>query len=253
MLLNILIPAYQFLDGIIKTLNALENCNSKNFDVTILDDSPDNKIYNYLNKVKYSFNIKLLKGKKSGAIENWNSLFGHINGEYYLILHQDEVPCSNFIKKITKHLSSKPNILSIGTYLNFPNKTKSLLHSSTLIRKFYSKFPHIIFKINFFGPVSSLIIKKNIIHHFDSNLNWLVDCDYYYYLIKNFQIKFVEDVYVYSIDNPYSITKSLNVKHKKKLEYNYLKKKFSLNYSIFDYLLIINWFLIRFFHKIVNK
>jgi len=246
-MLSILIPTYKFFDGICSILDNLNKSNNDLFEVIIFDDSPDYEIYFKLKDKKYLFNFHIYKGDQKGAVHNWNKLLSMKTREYYMLLHQDEIPCPNFINKLDKLLNSlKPTILSINTLI-LKDEDKFHLHSSAFMRKFFFNLnPYALFSINFIGPVSSLIFNKKIKIKFDHKLQWLVDVDAYVKL-KDFKWSFDDTIYVTSIPNIFSITNQTNVKKLNKYEKKYIFQNKLEPFMTKKYLIIFIWYFFKIF------
>lgn len=244
-MLSILIPSYKFIKGVNTILEVLNNSNSFSFEVIVMDDSPNYEIYERLVDKKFNFQFYIYKGDQKGPIHNWNKLLKMKKMKFFMLLHQDEIPCINFIEKLFLLLkSNNPKILSINTFI-FKNKYRSQIHSNAMIRKlFYNMSPYLLYRINFIGPVSSLIFHKNINLEFDSNLHWLVDVDAYIKLQK-YKWHFVDDIYVKSINNEFSITNKTDTKNQYKSEMKYINYKESFNFRIKKLFIIIIWYSIK--------
>jgi hypothetical protein len=109
--------------------------------------------------------------------------------------------------------------------------------------------PSYLFKRNFIGPTSCLIIRNSSANYlFDINLNWFVDVDFYYRLLtsKKSNYEFSNTAYILSYqDNTQSITNSFksNLKQIIKNEHLYLKLKYpTLNFSKFKFFENIFWY-----------
>ena len=95
--LSILIPTYNYklgLSKILESINCIDYDSRKKIEIIISDDS-DNRIINQelKNNLTFSFkNFKYIHNKKTlGGPENWNQLISLAKGDYYWILHHDEV------------------------------------------------------------------------------------------------------------------------------------------------------------------
>ena len=196
--LSILIPSYNYKEGLIRILDSFKTCDINDLklvEVIIGDDSKktlmsqrDIDYYkSYIPNLKYKHNIQNL------YIKNWNNLISLADGEFYWLLHHDEEikdPLNN-LRNIILELNTNNSVLILPiykckTYEIFEYNLDIIqLHTAqkNLIKNFIfdSRF---FFYINIIGSPSSLIIRKEIDILYNKNLKWLVDVEFYYRLFK---------------------------------------------------------------------
>ena len=252
--LSILIPTYNYQQGIkelIKCLKGIDTKSRDHIEIIISDDSKI-KIISRKNidllKLKFK-NFKYIHNKnKLGGGGNWNKLISMASGEYYWLIHHDESWINNnsFLKNILKIINfKKPNIIilplvkkkiiKLSKYKFMFTQRHSILKKQKLD---FIKNPKFLLEINMIGPPSNLIIKKCKIY-FNSNLKFLIDIDFYNRIFKKYKYQKIliindRNLSIYSSqDNEQSITRLLDKKIIKKQEKKLLitKNKFNLNFK----------------------
>jgi glycosyltransferase involved in cell wall biosynthesis len=239
--ISILIPAYNYLDGLIRIIKTLKISDSSLVEILIFDDSSNDNISSYISKSNFSKNIVYKRNKASdGAVNNWNKLIEESTGEYILLMHHDEFPSDDLFLNnllILVNRFSNVDVFSFKCVLLSNKQSFVRCHVTSFFRKFYAKTsPEYLFKRNFLGPVSTLLIRKSIIPRFDPNLKWFVDVSFYYELMmRTKRWLFYDDIIVFSeIERADSITSNLKqtLKEVKKNEKKYLLNIFH-NQNVF--------------------
>lgn len=201
-LLSLLIPTYNFSDGIDKILTLL-NCEvSKNsLEIIISDDSDDNKVHDVVIKhmrkndgIKYTRNIP-----QFGASTNWNSLLNSASGKYVLLFHHDEYPFNdNFLPDLITILKQDLySVVILDCYL-LENSGEIRRHVPNLLKNLLLKFPGYIFRRNYIGPPSAVVCRRDLYMNYDANLVWKIDVDLYYRIFKNFPKIFLSKIKIIS-------------------------------------------------------
>ena len=256
MKLSILIPAYNYTEGIERILNRakeLKYVNKKKYEIIIHDNSENFRIYNIYKKYADYLNIHYKKNLKFiGAANNWNSLLKVAKGQFIYMIHHDEFPQKkNFFSKL---------ILTVENYKNYDIFFFNclLVNNNIILRQNFffllkkliiTYFPAYILRRNVVGSISNIVFKnKNIL--FDKRLVWLVDVDFYYRLIKKSKKNFLflnqENILsFYKYRN--SITNKLtNEKLKKEREHKILS-----NNKSYQFLKIYEIFLVSIIEKFI--
>ncbi|WP_084435654.1 glycosyltransferase family 2 protein [Desulfomicrobium escambiense] len=240
--ISILVPLYNYYDGILRIVKFLDEEDLSEVEVIVLDDSdnPDEQLriqkllINYKHFIKYRHNHVSL-----GPVINWNALLDMASADYIILMHHDEFLLSKkFIKNAIDRIENIK--FDVGIFNCFLMRGSNIYkqHLSISLRYLFYKFlPIYIFKRNFIGPTASLIVKRSLCERFDSNLRWLVDVDWYYRLaIKTRNIVFFKDIAVCSeIDANNSITRKIkfDLPHILKSEEIYLSKKYNKSFLFF--------------------
>ncbi len=233
MLLSILIPAYNYPEGVERILIALSQEHSLNVEIIVSDDSSDDKVQDICSFYKDAFHLFIYKRNNPslGAVNNWNSLLDRAQGDYCLLLHHDEFPLSaNFIGKVTGALSVNAaiDVLIMDCVLVDINTGFSRQHAPSWLRNLSAKyFPEYLFRRNIIGPVSTLIVRRSIFPRFNEKLQWLVDVELYVRLFtQSITIKTAANIQIGSApDKSHSITSSLgsDISRIKQKELKYLR------------------------------
>ena len=172
--LSVLIPCYNYKKGLIKILNDFISCNPKDLnsiEIIIGDDSKKNLLS--VNEIKhyksYIPNLNYIYNNRNLYINNWNNLISLAKGEFYWLLHHDEIikkPITN-LHNIICLLNKKNDILvlPIHKYKSFKIigldiKLTQLQTANKSLIKFFLNNSKFFLYINLIGSPSSLIIRK---------------------------------------------------------------------------------------------
>ena len=231
--MKFLLPTYNNTEGLKKLIRQT----NKNDEIIVNDNSLDNKIEKICNKMKY---IDYKKNYPNGAINNWNNILNRAINEFVIMLHDDEFFLKADIDKL-KSIKKEKNFVYIFKYKVF-NKKKIINQSTNDKFRYFliTKLPKLCLFINFIGPTSSYIFFNNKFQY-DKNLNWLIDMDFFYRVIKGKNIQIVP-ITVNTLIKKNSIT-NLNIKNKFRTElkeYFYFKRKYRINFIIFILYLIFS-------------
>jgi hypothetical protein len=185
---SIAIPAYGYngkgVEFLEHNLSILGKQIFKDFEIIISDHSIDNTIKNVYDKWVDKLNIKYYSYDKGrGFISpNLNNAMKHCDGKWIKILFQDDFLYDE------KSLLSQYEILEDNENIKWLIST--FYHSNdgfTFYRLYHPKLSDNIWNgNNTLGNPSNLTIKNEDLIYFDENLNWLVDCEYYYRLFLKY-------------------------------------------------------------------
>lgn len=241
-ILTIIIPTYNNVQGLSNNINQFKK--QKDYDAnsitfTISDDSENDDIKNYFKTVQPHFNrITYRKGPQSGAVHNWNACLKQVSSKYLLFVHHDEYVLSDlFLNKILTVLACNDNDVLVLPLLKEINGS-FVKHYPIRLKFLFIYFPSLLFMCNPFGPPSVLLIKKDIVEEFDSNLNWFVDVEWYFRIFKKkMKTKILDDIdfqIVSDLNFDASITKKLDLLSLKPKEQKYIMEKHSLPRRTFN-------------------
>ncbi len=189
-MVSICVPAYKKPDFVIRLLDAVLLQDYKDVEVVITDDSPNNDIelaiapYSDRLTIRYYRNIPAL-----GSPKNWNSAIDRSNGDFFMLVHQDDwfenpQALSSFVNALTKRPSSSfafcKNIAkkANGEYMVL-QAIPSLLHN-------LKSYPNRLLLAQVMGPPSNVMLRAEVksVVRYDEKFIWLVDVDYNSRLIK---------------------------------------------------------------------
>ena len=211
--ISIIIPLYNYYDGILKIVESFQGDDLREIEVIVFDDSDDpveqlriqELVAKYDNFITYRHN-----NVSYGPVFNWNALLDIASADYIVLMHHDEFILSK--KFITNAICKIEKLhFDVGIFDCFLMKNGKIFrrHLPILFRFFLWKFfPLYIFRRNFIGPTASLIVRRELCEHFDNNLKWLVDVDWYYRLmLRTHKLACLNDIAICSqIDSKQSIT-----------------------------------------------
>jgi glycosyltransferase involved in cell wall biosynthesis len=186
--LSILVPAYNYSQGLERILNALSPL-PEDIEVLVFDDSHSNNLKKIVDKftqsisnLRYQHNAQL-KCTSFGAANNWNLLLDAANGEYVLLMHHDEFPLGlNFISSLRSILTVRPppdvvllDLLILDESLQYLPR-----HAPKFMRWLITQYaPGYLFRRNVIGPTATLVLRRSVTPRFNPALRWLVDVDFY--------------------------------------------------------------------------
>lgn len=186
--LSIIIPAYEYEDGIKRILKSISLDLPQSAEILIFDNSVSDRVKNEV-KLWSDLNPRIYYRKNSptsNPASNWTDLVDCSGGEYCLLLHHDEFPISSdFILRILDeiHLNRDVDVLMMDCILVQSGGKSARRHLPNFIRSWVvKKVPEYLFRRNVIGPTASLVVRRKLYPKFDDNLRWLVDVDVYYQL-----------------------------------------------------------------------
>ena len=261
--LIILIPTFNFIDGVDRILKKIYLERKLVFKIIIFDNSSNHNIKNLCNKYKskglnleYKYNQPKLSPQT-----NWTNLINFIYNNlrsnnqfskfYFMLIHQDDVPVDNFFFKKIHNILKKncPDIISLNTIINDKGFFNDRIHTESYLRHFLYKYLNkYIYLRNYFGPTSSFVFKytlfSNSLPVFNDKIKWLIDVDFYARYLSKKRIYFSNlTIRSHAKDNIFSLTLLLINKNNIRKEELKALNKFQLNkYVILDFLF---WYLIR--------
>tara|TARA_B110000003_G_scaffold275041_1_gene316528 strand:+ start:5440 stop:6366 length:927 start_codon:yes stop_codon:yes gene_type:complete len=259
--ITVLIPSYEYVDGISRIFNHFKLSAYKDgIDIIVFDDSKSDKIKNLVHEnilFKYG-KIKYQKNDVSlGAVNNWNMLIENAQSDYIFVLHQDECPIDlNFfynLKKIIQEHNMPDLVFLRCVHLVSKNSFAPYFFSrfTQLVLKY---FPQYLFLRNVTGSPSNIIVRNSVVEKFDNNLQWLVDVDWFFSMLKkNPSWIFAKKLQILSVkDDETSITQSISRDIKSILlkELKYLKNKHK-NLFIFQLMKPSHFF--EYFYTYIEK
>lgn len=197
---SVTIPTYNNFESFKRALNSVLSQNFESFEVVVTDDSNNDDIKNFLEKLNNE-KIKYFKNPVPlGPPENWNEGIRRASGEYIKILHHDdwladENSLENFIKLMDQNPDSD---FGYAKSVDFNVKTgKIKTRKAEKYVKRLEKDCLELFVTNRIGAPSVTIFRNGKGLFFDKNLKWVVDMDFYLNsLLKNSKIAFLNKVLI---------------------------------------------------------
>lgn len=235
---SIVIPTFNNLKLFKQAIYSVLNQTFKNYEIVIVDDSTSEIISSFVkeNILNLPIAINYFRNRPSkGAVKNWNYGLSKAKGKFCIILHHDEYfSTSNILNEIAYKFSfSDYNCLIINKLVIKNNLRYTLKINSKIIHFILSKTPSFLFIINLIGPCACVSFKRKNAPYFNENLKWLVDVEWYYFLLKNSKSLYINNLYIYSsFGHETQITKNLNIKNQLNNDLKYLIKSLKINKSL---------------------
>lgn len=246
MLVSICIPTYNQTKYLKKTLDSIISQSYREYEVIISDDSSTDAVFEMLSDYTSILTFKYFRNSPSlGSPQNWNHVISKANGEWIKIMHHDDwFTNSDALFKMVEVAKTHPNsLIFAGIKGDVPkeNRTYVNLPSDEVVQKIIND-PFELVWGNFIGPPSTILF-PNIKVQFDKKLIWLVDIEFYLYLlIKNdLKLIYVQEIYFENIMDAHNITnecfqnKQLELK-----EFNYIYNKYNKEKGILQRLKFLN-------------
>ena len=259
-LISIIIPTYNSIRFIKKTIKSILDQTYNNFEIIFVDDCSVDGTYEYLKKIqkKLKKKIKIIKTKKNSGTASVTRNIGIKNskGELLCVMDSDDIWEKNKLELQLNSYSSKSTIYSTAArYFNSKNSRSGFLIN--FIRKKIQKF--IIKKINnkgfqwlyIYNPIilSSILVHKSIFenHLFDEDVNVREDLDIWIRLRKNnYKFYFNENISINILRRESSLSSNFKkelVTLIRSLSNVYLKMNIFSNLNYFLVGIIIKFFL----------
>lgn len=185
---SIIIPAYDNLELFKTAISSVINQKEANYEVIVSDDSSDTLIETYVKSLQNRAIIYHHNQPALGAVKNWNKGLNMARGKYIILLHHDEAFGSNYyLKNIAETMETDIDITvsDVRVFVNGKRHDHTITKS---IKPLFLKFPILLLGINVIGPCACLAIRRDLIEPFKESLQWLVDVEWYYRLLKKSRI-----------------------------------------------------------------
>ncbi len=243
-LISLCIPAYKNVAYLKVLLASIENQTFKNYEIIITDDSPNNDV----EKIAIEFAVRMpITYKKNipakGSPGNWNAGIALAKGEWIKIMHDDDwFASSESLTEYALAIDNNPQASFIFTqfcdYENGVLKQINRISKQTLNR--IIKNPLYLFKKNFIGNPSNVLLKNKLSEYYDEKLKWVVDFEFYIRCLQKLEIAYIPKVLINIGYNNDQITKAVFRNRQVEIPENiYMLNKLGLtvlkNIIVFDY------------------
>lgn len=216
-LLSVLVPAYNYPEGIARILAMLPFSETRDFECIVFDNSTDTQINDFAqNRYGCYPNFRMQHFIPSTtAVTNWNSLLNSATGKYVIVLHHDEFfASSDDFYRLLRYLGDElPDVALLNLRKYHVKHGLSHLHLPYYLRAFLFKHaPYYLLQHNFVGPTATLVVNRALVKHFDPKLKWLIDVAWYLDVVDlNCTISLLPNVCVLSgVDDHFTLTQSLD-------------------------------------------
>lgn len=210
---TIVIPTYNNLDLFKSAYSSVCKQDFKDYEIVVVDDSTDSSIEDYVSSLNNPVLVYRHHVPSAGAVNNWNHGLQLASGKYVIVLHHDEAfEEDNYLTSLNVQFQKGYEVLVTRVKVFNGGILKPNVFSQALM-KFFIGCPSLLFLCNVIGPCSCIAFKREHITDFDNRLNWLVDVDWYYRLLKRKSRKFLDHLHINSFnDHEDKITNQIDVK-----------------------------------------
>lgn len=228
---SIIIPAYDNLELFKTAISSVMDQKEASYEIIISDDSSDTLIETYVQSLQNKAIIYNHNHPALGAVKNWNKGLNDAKGKYVILLHHDEAFGNNYhLKNIAKTMETGIDITvsDVRVLVNGKRHDYAITKS---IKPLFLKFPILLLAVNVIGPCACLAVRQNLIQPFKESLQWLVDVEWYYRLLKNAIIARTDQKF-YIISNhghKKQISQNIDIYKARKNDYKELAKLYPHN------------------------
>ena len=210
----------------------------------VTDDSPNDEVMILCKQYQSKFSLVYQKNSPAkGSPANWNEGIRLAKGEWIKIMHDDDWFASDrALQHYASIINSSDKIDFIfSAYNDYENneykKTNSI---NSLILKRITKNPLYLFRSNYVGNPSVIMVKKNLNYLYDEKLKWVVDFEFYMRCIEVMKLHYIPEVLINVGYNSEQITKEVFRNIKVEIPENiYMLNKLGIpilkNMIVFDY------------------
>lgn len=156
-------------------------------EIIISDDSPGEDIKQAIQSYITQLDIKYFSNQPSlGSPKNWNAALDRANGEYLVLLHQDDWfhdprALSIFSESLKRH--DADFVFCQNTAIDKEGQ-KMILQAIPSLLTAMHKNPNRLLLAQVIGPPSNTMVKRTVDIRYDERFIWLVDVDYYSRMLK---------------------------------------------------------------------
>ncbi|MBU6192684.1 MAG: glycosyltransferase family 2 protein [Bacteroidetes bacterium] len=184
-LLDLLIPAYEHPEGLLRILNSLIHAPHE-VRIVVNDDSTTTQVEDCLKGHVLAQRVIYHRNQPSlGAIPNWNALLAKSNAPYAMVLHHDECPMKDdFWDVLVNKLRTAPDMVMVDLWVPgiWPGTVR--LHTPRRLRRWIvNRFPAYLLRRNVLGPPSVIVLKESLRAPFDPRIPWMVDVEWYHRIL----------------------------------------------------------------------
>ena len=247
-LVSVCIPTYNGEKYIREALDSISRQTYSNIELIVSDDKSTDKSLQIVNDVTKDWNVPvyIYNHIPSGIGANWNNCVKHARGKYIKFLFQDDLIYPNCISELVavaekdegigmvfcerdlltdskadnEWIKSISDLSNNWKELNEIQDGKNLLNQQTFLD----------FPTNKIGEPSIVLIKKkcfDVSGYFSEQLKQTLDCEYWYRLMKDFKIGFVNKslaAFRIHVEQASQVNKSFSLHNEYYLYYRLMKR-----------------------------
>ncbi len=186
MLISICIPAYKRVAYLQRLLDSIAEQTCKDFEVIVMDDSPDNSVLSLCNQYIDKYKLQYYKNATAlGTPANWNCAISKATGEWIKLMHDDDWFANEHALAAFAKETGKGKKLIFSAYANqYANGTTEDVYLSSFWKKKIVQEPAVLISKNTIGPPSVTLVHSSIKELYDERLKWRVDTEFYYRILK---------------------------------------------------------------------
>ncbi|OGH60104.1 MAG: hypothetical protein A2725_00445 [Candidatus Magasanikbacteria bacterium RIFCSPHIGHO2_01_FULL_33_34] len=121
-LISIIIPVYNHLNDLKKTLQSISKQTYRDIEVIIVDDGSDTKVADEINPSDFNFDIFIYRQENSGASSARNIGFEMSKGEFVIFWDADLIANHDMLKKMHNVLTIHPEVSYVYSDFYFGTK-----------------------------------------------------------------------------------------------------------------------------------
>ncbi len=236
--ISICIPTYNGAEYLQEALESIKAQSFKDFEVVVSDDNSKDDTLRIVEKFKEesNFPVRIFHHKPAGIGANWNHAMRQAKGKYIKFLFQDDVLASTCLEIMYAVLENNKNIGLVASKREFiVNKAKSAetdkwlsyygdlqnqISKNTgdlvLTKKLISKKYFLSTPKNKIGEPSVVMFRRQLIDKigwFDESLKQILDYEYWYRILKSFDIYILDKPLVkFRLHNAQATAQNANLK-----------------------------------------
>lgn len=172
-LISIIIPVYNHLSELKKTLSSINLQSYRNFEVIVVDDGSTQSVEGAINTKEYNFNIYFLRQENKGAPAARNAGFEMSKGDFVIFWDADVIATKSFLEKMMYALDK--NQKAGYAYSNYYYGTKKMQTG---------EFDIMRLRQNNFIMTTSLM-RRSDFPYFDESLKRFQDWDLWLTMLEN--------------------------------------------------------------------
>ncbi|MBI5122351.1 glycosyltransferase family 2 protein [Candidatus Roizmanbacteria bacterium] len=250
--ISICVPVYNRPALTLKSLKSISNQTIKPFEIIVLDDHSTEDMsevekYCKINKFTYIRNSKNL-----GLIKNINETISYTKGNYWCILHNDDILSPYYVEECQKFLHQYPNYDIWATNGCAIDSEDKIIGEFRLFNKDFTIKKRVGFKLLykngynvFLSIIGSTIYKTLFIknHLFDTTWGNEADLDNALYFLSKYYIKYVDTPIYFTRLHDRQESKMNKITLNKVIKYInnriFIYKKYSTRFTINNFLIPI--------------
>lgn len=182
--ISVCIPAYKSIDYLKRLLDSISVQNFTGFEVIVSDDSDDDSVKLLLSQYQGKFPLRYFKNDKPlGTPANWNHCISKATGTWIKLIHDDDwLADENSLQHFYNATLQDPGCSFFFSAYNNIYENSGVhepVHISIIGRILLWLDPLNLFKKNYIGNPSCILIRRDVHLYYDADFKWVVDFEYY--------------------------------------------------------------------------